>query len=397
MNVIKKNGYKEEWDVDKIKRAVKLAADRANTSIPDTDLNIVVEAVQSLAEDFMCGAGCPVSKIHSYVIQSLKDCGYNTVADSYQEYRDYKTKDAKVLEELFQKSKEVLYLGDRENANFDSALISTKGSLIRGLTTRTMYERYFLSKEELAEIKKGSIYIHDLRDMLLGSFNCCLFDMGNVLKGGFVMSNVEYTEPTSALSALQVIGDVTLVASSQQFGGFTVAEIDKVLLPYCKKTLHNAKMKYLHILGTDEDTIPDYAYKDLEQELKQGFQSLECKLNTIPSSRGDFAFTTITFGEIPEEYTKEERKIMCLINETILKTRLEGHGKNHVPVLFPKLVYLYSKEQHDKHKDQQEIFDLAVQCSAKCMMPDYLSIDSEYGTVSKLYKKYGVITSPMGA
>lgn len=397
MQVIKKTGYKEEWNPDKIKRAVKLASDRVNVSLPDWCLDNVVEAVKGLAEDFMWGAGCPVAKLHQYVIQALKKNGFNSVAEAYQEYRDYKTKDAKVLEELFQKSKEVLYLGDRENANFDSALISTKGSLIRGLTTRTMYERYFLSKEELAEIKKGSIYIHDLRDMLLGSFNCCLFDMATVLKNGFVMSNVEYTEPTSALSALQVIGDVTLVASSQQFGGFTVAEIDKVLLPYCKKTLYDSKMKYLNILGTDEDIIPDYAYKDLERELQQGFQSLECKLNTIPSSRGDFAFTTITFGEIPEEYDQEDRKIMCLINETILKTRLEGHGKNHVPVLFPKLVYLYAKKQHDKHKDQQEIFDLAVQCSAKCMMPDYLSIDSEWGTVSKLYKEHGVITSPMGA
>ena len=86
-------------------------------------------------------------------------------------------------------------------------------------------------------IDEGFIYIHDLRDLIFGSINCCLFDMWKVLEGGFEMSNLHYSEPTSVESALQVIGDVTLAASSQQFGGFTIPEIDKILIKYCKKTL----------------------------------------------------------------------------------------------------------------------------------------------------------------
>lgn len=235
-----------------------------------------------------------------------------------------------------------------------------------------------------------------MRDMLMGSYNCSLFDIGEVLKGGFTMANVEYHEPNSVLSALQVIGDVTLSASSQQFGGFTLAEADRVLVPYCKKTMESARKEFHEYFGTDnKEKEEQYVWNHLKRELEQGFQSLELKLNTIPSSRGDFAFTTITFAAMPKDATEEEKRIQRLVCSTILKVRKNGHGENHVCVVFPKLVYLYSKEQH-KDPEQEKLFEEALECSATCMYPDYLSIDSEYGTVSKLYKETGKITSPMG-
>ena len=144
--------------------------------------------------------------------------------------------------------------------------------------------------------------------MILGCINCCLFDIGAILKGGFEMSNVQYTEPKTVLSALQVVGDITLVATAQQFGGFTLAELDKVLLPYVMKSLEAAKAKYLS-LGLDEARSIAQAEKDVIRELEQGFQSLELKLNTVPCSRGDFAFTTITFGQWNvKDYAPIERK-----------------------------------------------------------------------------------------
>lgn len=125
------------------------------------------------------------------------------------------------------------------------------------------------------------------------SFNCDLFDIGAVLKGGFEMANIRYSEPNSVLSALQVTGDVTLSASAQQFGGFTLAELDRVLVPYAKKTMNSARAEFDEFVkGTDEQR-ERFAWHKLERELEQGFQSLELKLNTVPSSRGDFAFTTV--------------------------------------------------------------------------------------------------------
>ena len=107
--------------------------------------------------------------------------------------------------------------------------------MIRGYLTKELYRKYYLSKEELKAIDEGFIYIHDLRDLIFGSINCCLFDIGKVLEGGFEMSNLHYSEPTSVESALQVIGDITLAASSQQFGDSLSQRLTKSLLNIVRK------------------------------------------------------------------------------------------------------------------------------------------------------------------
>lgn len=215
INVIKKDGTVEGWNGEKIKEAVYKAAARVNQYVEPDVLNKLVEKVHSC---LIIDRGVPTKDLHKEVIHYLKYFGLTDVANSYQEYRDYKNTYAKAFESVKSEADTVLLLGDRENANFDSSLISTKGSLIKGYLTKELYKQFYLSNKEKELVKRGDIYIHDLRDMIFNSFNCCLFDIGNVLKGGFEMSNVKYTEPTSVLSALQVIGDITLVATAQQFG-----------------------------------------------------------------------------------------------------------------------------------------------------------------------------------
>ena len=389
MKIIKKDGTVEGWNGEKIKEAVYKAAARVNQYVEPDILDKLVEKVHSC---LIIDRDAPTKDLHKEVIHYLRYFGLDDIANSYQEYRDYKNTYAKSFEKVKDEADNVLLLGDRENANFDSSLVSTKGSLIKGYLTKELYRQFYLSKEEKELTKRGDIYIHDMRDMLMGSINCCLFDIGNVLRGGFSMSNVDYTEPTSVLSALQVIGDVTLVATAQQFGGFTLAEIDKVLLPYAKKTYDNAFKKYFEQCNMDYDESCAMAMGDLKRELEQGFQSLELKLNTVPCSRGDFAFTTLTFGTWDIMMDDLDRDIMKLIGETILKTRMKGHGGKQV--VFPKLVFLYDENKIRNDEDHKELFDLAVECSSKCMYPDYLSLN--HGKVGEIYQRTGAITSPMG-
>lgn len=388
MKVIKKEGTVEGWNGEKIKEAVYKAAARVNQEVDGDTLNKVVEKVHSSS----CNLDISTKDLHKEVIHYLKYFGLTEVANSYQEYRDYKNTYAKSFEKVKDEADNVLLLGDRENANFDSSLVSTKGSLIKGYLTKELYRQFYLSKKEKELTKRGDIYIHDMRDMLMGSVNCCLFDIGNVLRGGFSMSNVDYTEPTSVLSALQVIGDITLVATAQQFGGFTLAEIDKVLLPYAKKTYDNAFKKYFEQCNMEYDESCAMAMGDLRRELEQGFQSLELKLNTVPCSRGDFAFTTLTFGTWDIMMDDLDRDIMRMIGETILNTRMKGHGGKQV--VFPKLVFLYDENKINEDEDHKELFELAVKCSSKCMYPDYLSLN--HGKAADIYKRTGAITSPMG-
>ena len=387
INVIKKGGTREDWCFDKVKVAIDKAAKRANAKYTERNLG----QVEGYIETSLYGTEVTSEALHELVINALNRY-LPEVGKAYQEYRDYKNTYAKAFESVKSEADTVLLLGDRENANFDSSLISTKGSLIKGYLTKELFKQFYLSKEEKELVKRGDIYIHDLRDMIFNSFNCCLFDIGNVLKGGFEMSNVKYTEPTSVLSALQVIGDITLVATAQQFGGFTLAEIDKVLLPYAKKTYDNAFKKYSEQCNMEYDESCAMAMGDLKRELEQGFQSLELKLNTVPCSRGDFAFTTLTFGTWDVMMDDLNRDIMRMIGETILKTRMKGHGGKQV--VFPKLVFLYDEDKIKEDEDHKELFELAVKCSSQCMYPDYLSLN--HGKVADIYKRTGAITSPMG-
>lgn len=390
--VIKKDGTIEPFNIEKIFDAIDKASQRANWNIREDDRDLLESYIT-----FECESkhrDIPTSEMHNIVIKALRECGYKAVGDAYKEFRDYKNTYAKAFEKVKHDADTVLLLGDRENANFDSSLVSTKGSLIKGYLTKELYRQFYLSKKERQASLDGEIYIHDLRDMIFGSFNCCLFDIGNVLKGGFEMSNVKYTEPTSVLSALQVIGDITLVATAQQFGGFTLPEIDKVLLPYAEKTYDNAFKKYYEQCNMEWDESVAMAMGDIKRELEQGFQSLELKLNTVPCSRGDFAFTTLTFGTWDIIMDDLDRDIMKLIGETILNVRMKGHGGKQV--VFPKLVFLYDERKIMEDKDHEDLFNKAVECSSKCMYPDYLSLTSNFGTVSKLYCETGVITSPMG-
>lgn len=368
MKIIKKDGTVEGWNGEKIKEAVYKAAARVNQYVEPDVLNKLVEKVHSC---LIIDRDVPTKDLHKEVIHYLKYFGLDDIANSYQEYRDYKNTYAKSFEKVKDEADNVLLLGDRENANFDSSLVSTKGSLIKGYLTKELYRQFYLSKEEKELTKRGDIYIHDLRDAIFGSLNCCLFDMATVLRGGFSMSNVDYTEPTSVLSALQVIGDITLVATAQIFGGFTIPSIDLVLLPYAYKTWNKA----YHEISTmfpmaDPQKYIDYADEVLNRELKQGFQSLELKLNTVPCSRGDFAFTTLSFGCWDDSaYSLRDYSFLKRICEALLKTRMAGHGENHKPVVFPKLIYLYDKRLVDKYLEVNEVFETAIECSSKCMYP----------------------------
>lgn len=391
MQITKKDGI-EEWDNSQIIEAILLAADRVNFPMQKTVCNQIAESCKKEASNL---PDLTTAKLHPIIINQLKKFGYNQVADAYQSYRDFKVSQHIQQEKLAQEIDKILNLGDRENANFDSSLISTKGSLIKGAYTKELYQQNYLSKNEKFLIKRGDIYIHDLRDMVFGSINCCLFDMANLLKDGFVMSELTYAEPNSVLSALQVIGDVTLVATAQQFGGFTIPEVDKVLLPYVYKSLSRSTTHY-ESKGIDPNLARQLAVEDTKKELLQGFQALEGKLNAVPCSRGDFAFTTLTFGQWNIDLPNADKYWLSEIGKAMLTVRQTGF--NGVPVLFPKLVYLYDENQIDKDNYSKELFDESVKCSAKCMYPDYLSLTGsiDKNAVAQEYANYGTIISPMG-
>ena len=250
------------------------------------------------------------------------------------------------------------------------------------------YLDLILDHGETDDTAPAYIYVHDMsarRDTM----NCCLFDVQSVLTGGFEMGNIWYNEPKSLDVAFDVIGDIVLSAASQQYGGFTVPEVDKILSPYAEKTYQSALEKY-HNLGVSDERAEEEAMKDVEREFEQGFQGWEYKFNTVASSRGDYPFITMTAGIGTDRFAK-----MATIK--MLEVRRKGQGKKDCkkPVLFPKIVFLYDENLHGPGKPLEDVFEAGVKCSAKTMYPDWLSLTGK-GYIASMYKQYGKVISPMG-
>ena len=161
-----------------------------------------------------------------------------------------------------------------------------------------------------------------------------------------------------------------------------------------KKVMKNTNTNFMILQITywiiDIQILNRKLMRKVERDMAQGYQGLEYKFNTVSSSRGDYPFITITFGLGTDSFAK-------MASKTFLRVHREGQGKdgNKKPVLFPKLVFLYTEELHGKGKVNEELFEEGIKTSAKTMYPDWLSLDGDT-TVSKMYHKYGKVISPMG-
>ena len=393
MTVIKKDGTADPFNIQKVLNAVSKSAFRASVTFTEGDRRKICENIISRV-DALPGTEISIAMMHNIVEQTL-DIINPVVAKSYRDYRNYKQDFVKMLDEVYKKSQSIMYIGDKENSNTDSALVSTKRSLVFNQLNKELYKKFFLTTEELQACNDGYIYIHDMsarRDTM----NCCLFDVGNVLKGGFEMGNVWYNEPKTLDTAFDVIGDIVLSGASQQYGGFTVPEVDKILAPYAEKSYTKYYNEYLAILqenGITENVkagADAYAMKKVKRDFMQGVQGWEYKFNTVSSSRGDYPFITMTFGIGTSRFEK-------MASIAMLDVRREGQGKKDrkKPVLFPKLVFLYDENLHGPGKPLEDVFEAGIKCSAKTMYPDWLSLTGN-GYVPSMYKQYGRVVSPMG-
>ena len=385
--IVKRNGNLERFDPERVRKAAMASAERVMVDLTDDALSKVVDRVVELLSTQTSNP--TVEQVHSCLEMALESIN-PLVAKSYREYRDYKKDIVHMLDEVYKKSQVITYIGDKDCANMDSALVTTQRCLIYNSLNKELYKKFFLTSAEIEACKDGYIYIHDMsarRDTM----NCCLFDIGNVLKDGFEMSNIWYTEPKTLQTAFNVVGDVTINTTAMQYGGFTLPEIDTVLSKYAKKSYDMYYKEYLDIKGKDYvEEAEDYAWKKTVRECEQGYQGLEYKLNTVSSSRGDYPFVTLTFGV-------DKDKFAVMITKTILDVHRKGQGKKGFkrPTVFPKLVFLYDKKLHGEGGELRDSFLKAIKCSEKTMYPDYLSLSGE-GYVGEMYKKYGRIVSPMG-
>ena len=398
IKILKKNGGVETFNGEKIRRAIRKSATRVCIDLTDKEESKLINNIKNQLK--YNETAVPVSTVHNMVETQL-DIINPRIAKSYREYRDNKSQFSSMLDKVYSKKLSLSFVGDRSNANSDSALVTTQKAIVYNELNSELYKKFFLTTKEERAMSDGYIYIHD-RGSRLDTINCCLFDMENLLRGGFFMGNLDYNEPKSLEVAFDLIGDVTLNAASFQYGGFTIPEVDRLFAPYAKKSYIKYYNEYLDICKENgvEFNMYDskhiiskankYALDKVRREFEQGFQSWEMKFNSVASSRGDYPFTAITFGLGTGVF-----ETMC--SSVAMKVRKEGQGKDGFkhPVLFPKLSFFYDEELHGEGKELEWLFDEAIDCSSKSMYPDFISCTGD-GYAPSIYKKYKVPISRMG-
>ena len=386
VKVIKKDGTREEFNVQKVVVAVNKSAYRALVKFTEEELDYICRFVEEKVAD-MGLMEVKIAQMHNIVEGALEKVN-PIVAKSYRDYRNYKQDFVQMLDEVYKKSQSIMYIGDKENSNTDSALVSTKRSLIFNQLNKELYKKFFMTTEEIQACRDGYIYVHDMsarRDTM----NCCLFNVKEVLTGGFEMGNLWYNEPKTLEVAFDVIGDIVLSAASQQYGGFTVPSVDLILEPYAEKSYEKYIEEYTG-LGIDEEKAREVAWNKVQKDFEQGYQGWEYKFNTVASSRGDYPFITVTTGTGTGRFAKMAS--ICMLN-----VRKKGQGKKECkkPVLFPKIVFLYDENLHGPGGELEDVFEAGIECSRKTMYPDWLSLTGK-GYIASMYKRYGEIISPMG-
>ncbi|MDE6434564.1 MAG: anaerobic ribonucleoside-triphosphate reductase, partial [Lachnospiraceae bacterium] len=400
MQIIKKDGTLEQYDEQKIINACNKAARRAMIKLSDADYQTICNAVyEKLVENDL--EDTEIYEMHN-IVESVLEEHYPIIAKMYKEYRNYKKDFVHMMDKVYERSQAIRYIGDKNNANTDSALVATKRSLIYNELSGELYKKFFLTLNERQAMKDGYIYIHD-RSARLDTFNCDLMRVGKIMQGGFEMGNVWYNEPNSLDTAFDVMGDIILSTAAQQYGGFTVPEVDKILAPYAEKSYWKYRKEYADICGYVENdnnikinntsSAEEWVMNKVRRDFEQGWQGIEYKLNTVGSSRGDYPFVTMTIGLATDKFGK-------MAANTLLNVHKEGQGKKGFkrPVLFPKIVFLYDKDLHGDGSEQYpsaDVFNAGIACSSKTMYPDWLSLTGN-GYVPEMYKKYGRVVSPMG-
>lgn len=388
LQIIKKDGTLEPYNDEKIKTAIKKSADRTTKPLTDTQIEKTIKLVETEIKNLK---KIPVQEMHEHVQSGLRSVRKD-VYEEYSRYRNYKKENALILNELKAQADGLKYGSYRENANKNSDLIATKRALLSEMTMKKLVMNYELDPALSKAHNDGDIYIHDLGDRWSRTHNCCLFDMANLLRNkpekgyAFKLNNMEYHEPKSASTALAVMGDLILSASSNQYGGFSVVDIDKIVAPYADKSYNSHLAYFSEKLGAGNDKYKlakELAKEQTLNELRQGYQSIEYKLNSLSNALGQTPFVTFTFGFDTSFWGREFTK-------AILNTRLETDN-----VVFPKLV-MYCRKEINTNPDSPnyDLFVLANKCSRHRLYPDYLSFDS--GFLAETYERSGKCLGPMG-
>ena len=380
MKIIKRNGTEVTFDLSKIINAITKANNEVSEDnrLSEEQIQYISKKVTALAGDL--NRAVSVEEIQDFVENQIMDQKAYAVARKYITYRYTRelvrranTTDAQILTLIECNNEEV----KQENSNKNPTVNSVQRDYIAGEVSKDITRRILLPKDIVEAHDEGLIHFHDADYFAQHMHNCDLVNLEDMLQNGTVISGTFIEKPHSFSTACNIATQIIAQVASNQYGGQSISLTH--LAPFVdisRKKIRMEVAKELKAVGIEnEDQINMIAEKRLKEEIGKGIQTIQYQVVTLLTTNGQAPFVTVFMylGETKDPQTKND---LALIIEETLKQRIMG-VKNEsgvwVTPAFPKLIYVLEKDNVTEDSKYWYLTELAAKCTAKRMVPDYIS------------------------
>ncbi len=380
MNVTKRDGSVVAFDRQKIVTAIEKAMNDTSAGVDEELAERIATVIQDMDKD------ASVEEIQDMVEDNLMSSDRKDVARSYIIYRDAHARRRDATDDQKRRYDEIrrLVVGEdedskKENSNKDTRIIPTMRDYMAGFTCRELATEVVFPKDLSDAHKAGLIHIHDTDySPVMPMFNCDLINLDDMLQNGTVISKTLIEKPKSFRTACTVVTQIITQVASCQYGGNTISLahispfIDVSRQKLRKEVVNEWKSIGLY-LSTKE--VNEIAEKRLHDEVKDGVQTIQYQLITMSTTNGQAPFTSM-FMYLDEVPAGQPRKDLAMLIEEVLRQRIQGVKNEqgvYVTTAFPKLLYCLDEDNIHEDSEYWYLTKLAAECSAKRLVPDYIS------------------------
>lgn len=381
MNIIKRNGSQASYDGEKIKTAIS----KANMTVPENerlseyDISEIEARVSYTGKNMARALG--VEEIQDMVENGIMRHGAFNVARNYIKYRYTRslarksnTTDDKILSLIECNNEEV----KQENSNKNPTVNSVQRDYMAGEVSRDITERVLLPEDIVKAHREGLIHFHDSDYFAQHMHNCDLVNLEDMLQNGTVISGTKIEKPHSFSTACNIATQIIAQVASSQYGGQSISLTH--LAPFVQISREKIRKNVLNEIAelgfeADEEKVSKVVEERLLEEIRRGVQTIQYQVVTLMTTNGQAPFVTV-FMYLGEAKNEQEKHDLALIIEETLRQRYQG-VKNEdgvwITPAFPKLIYVLEEDNIKEDSEYYYLTKLAAKCTAKRMVPDYIS------------------------
>ena len=371
MKIVKRDGTIVDYDREKIRTAIQKANAevKGREKISKEGIQEIIKYIEDLDKKRML-----VEDIQDIIEEKLMEMGKYLLAKKYITYR-YTRELVRKANTTDQTIKELIdgesEYWNTENSNKNATVVTTQRDYLAGITSTDITRRFLLPEDVVKAHDEGIIHFHDADYFAQNALhNCDLINLDDMLQNGPNINGVLIEKPHKFITAMTIATQIITAATSSQYGGATVTMTH--LAPFVRDS-YNRYVKKYEERGLPKDQVKNFAKQDLKKEIEDGVQTFQYQINSMTTTNGQAPFLSVCFylGET-DEYKEE----LAMIIEEFLKQRILGMKNEkgvYITPAFPKLLYVLEEDNMHENSKYWYLTELAAKCTAKRMVPDYIS------------------------